>query len=176
MYWYPILRKNYYALDAARSLTNGTAAQSIFGVGFSCDAGTIYEFEAFVALATGTTSHNVSTTFLAGGSLTLTASSIYTTFSPSTNGGTGGADSSAFSTGTSSGGVLSAIRLNSTASTTASKGFMLRGIVRVNAAGTLTPQLTFSAAPGGTNTVAAESWITFTKLGSNTQTKIGPWA
>lgn len=53
---------------------------------------------------------------------------------------------------------------------------MIRGIVRVNAGGTITPQLTFSAAPGGTNQTTAESWMTFTKLGSNTQTQIGPWA
>jgi len=91
MHWYPILRKNYYQLNTARNLTNGTAAQSIFGVGFSCDAGTTYEFEAFIGLATGTTSHNVSVSFLAGGGLTLSGSSIFTSFSPSTSGATGGA-------------------------------------------------------------------------------------
>jgi hypothetical protein len=176
MYWYPILRKNYYSLSAARNLTNGTAAQSIFGVGFTFDAGTTYEFEGFVGLATGTTSHNVSVNFLAGGSLTLTGSSIFTSFCPSTSGSTGGADSTAWSTGTSTGGVLTALRMNTTSSTTSGKSFMIRGIVRVNAGGTITPQLTFSAAPGGTNQTTAESWMTFTKLGSNTQTQIGPWA
>jgi hypothetical protein len=176
MYWYPILRKNYYQLTSNRSIASSTSAQSIFGVAFSCDAGATYEFEAFIALNTGTNSHNVSVNFLAGGSLTLTGSSIYTTFSPSTSGSTGGADSTAWATGTSSGGVLTALRMNSSSSTTSSKSFMLRGVIRVNAAGTVTPQLTFSSSPGGTNEVRTESWMTITKLGSNTLTKIGPWA
>jgi hypothetical protein len=175
MYWYPILRKNYYQLTSARGISSTTSAQSIFGVGFGCDAGTTYEFEAFVGLSTGTNTHNVSVIFLAGGGLSLSGSSIYTTFSPSTNGSTGGADSTAWATGTSSGGVLTALRMNSSSSTTSSKAFMIRGVIRVNAGGTITPQLIFSSAPGGTNEIRAESWMSIIKLGSNTLTKIGPW-
>ena len=68
------------------------------------------------------------------------------------------------------GGVMNATN------TLASSYFRVKGIVRVNASGTVIPAITFSAAPGGTNTVGINSFITFTPIGTNTATSIGAWA
>jgi hypothetical protein len=47
------------------------------------------------------------------------------------------------------------------------------GIMRVNAAGNVVPQITFSAAPGGTNTMEIGSYLRFYPIGSNTVNAIG---
>jgi len=52
----------------------------------------------------------------------------------------------------------------------------LSGIVRVNAAGQITPQVTFSAGPTGTCETDADSFLMLIKLGSNTFAALGPWA
>ena len=60
--------------------------------------------------------------------------------------------------------------------TLAGSYFRVKGIIRVNASGTIIPAITFSAAPGGTNTVGINSFFTLTPIGSNTATTIGAWA
>ena len=61
-------------------------------------------------------------------------------------------------------------------STTSTAYFRVKGIVRINASGTIIPAITFSSAPGGTNTVGINSHFTLTPLGTNTVTAIGAWA
>lgn len=51
-----------------------------------------------------------------------------------------------------------------------------RGFVRINAGGTLIPQINFSANPTGTNLMKVGSYIMFSPMGSNTIASIGPWA
>jgi hypothetical protein len=53
-------------------------------------------------------------------------------------------------------------------STTAGVQFFFKGVISMNAGGTVTPQINFSANPGGTNLMKAGSYIKFTKLGVNT--------
>lgn len=64
------------------------------------------------------------------------------------------------------------------ASTTASeqKQIKVLGIVRVNATGTFIPQFIYSAAPGGTPTIKANSFIRLTPLGDNNVATQGTWA
>jgi hypothetical protein len=57
--------------------------------------------------------------------------------------------------------------------TTAGVQFFFKGIISMNAGGTVTPQINFSANPGGTNLMKAGSYIKFTKLGANTFSIIG---
>ena len=47
------------------------------------------------------------------------------------------------------------------------------GVMRVNAAGTLVPNIAFSAAPGGTNTTMIGSYLKFYPIGSNTIDFVG---
>jgi hypothetical protein len=64
------------------------------------------------------------------------------------------------------------------ASTSATENILIwvRGIVRVNAAGTFIPQFTYSAAPGGAPTIKEGTFLSLTKLGGNTVTTRGTWA
>jgi hypothetical protein len=60
-------------------------------------------------------------------------------------------------------------------STTENIVFGIWGILRVNAAGTFTPQFIYSAAPGGAPTIHNGTHFGLTKIASNTTTTIGPW-
>lgn len=169
----------FFRLDAALAGANGTSAQSLFGVGCTLSASTVYGFEIFAAIgkSAGTTSHNVSFGF--GGTATLT--SIYFTLDalsgvPSSTGVVAYANglfynnlvrnsataTQAFETATAA--VISGI-------------FVVRGIVSVNAGGTFIPQYTLSAAPGGAYSTMANSYMkVFPISASGANTNIGTWA
>jgi hypothetical protein len=51
----------------------------------------------------------------------------------------------------------------------------LRGVVRTNAAGTLTPQFQFSGTPGSAPIVQANSFFRLVPIGSSTVTNLGAW-
>jgi hypothetical protein len=51
---------------------------------------------------------------------------------------------------------------------------MFRGFINVNAGGTLTPQIAFSANPTGTNLMKAGSFFAFKPVGTNTVTVTSP--
>lgn len=61
-------------------------------------------------------------------------------------------------------------------STAVQTDITLSGIMRVNAAGSITPQVTFSAGPGGTCETDADSFLMFIKLGSNTFASLGSFS
>jgi len=63
----------------------------------------------------------------------------------------------------------------SPASTAATKSFKFSGYVYSTSFGGTTPQIAFSAAPGGTNQVTSGSYMKITPLGSGTTTQAGPW-
>lgn len=69
--------------------------------------------------------------------------------------------------------TVSAVAATSTAVQT---DITLQGILRVNAAGTINPQVTFSAGPTGTCETDADSYLMLIKLGSNTFSFVGPFA
>ena len=46
-------------------------------------------------------------------------------------------------------------------------------MLRMNAAGNVVPQITFSAAPGGTNTLEIGSYLRFYPVGSNAINSVG---
>ena len=74
------------------------------------------------------------------------------------------------------GDVATAVTLTA-ANTSATENLMikLKGILRVNGAGTVIPQLQYSAAPGGTPTLKANSYFFLRKLGSDTAATAGAW-
>lgn len=103
-----------------------------------------------------------------GGTTTIT-SAHFTTFYQTAAAGTTGTIINATSFASTVGGVI-----NET-STGAFGWFRVQGLIRVDAAGTLIPQIAFSAALGGTNTTGIDSYMKFTPLGTNPVTTSGAW-
>jgi hypothetical protein len=52
----------------------------------------------------------------------------------------------------------------------------LKGIMKTNAATTITPQFQYSAAPGGAPTVLPNSYIKLIPLGTSSMISVGNWA
>lgn len=169
-----------YTLNADRTIVAtvvGATFYSMFGVGLSVPIGA-YRFEIFGLMATGTTSHTVSVQM--GGSASIQDIQFYTDFlNIATSTGTAAA-----STPTSS--VRTAFNANpnstangviSPASAIATKSFNAVGIVRVSGAGTLNPQIGFSANPTGTNAMAKGSHLRIMPISTtiNANISYGTW-
>jgi len=167
--------QQYYRLDSALAGANGTSAQSIFGVGVTLSASTVYEFEMIFALSksAGTTAHIVGLGF-AG---TATLNNIYYLSSASV----ATSVTSAASIGSSYGSfaiTASNVNTNMTTTNAAITWFViLKGTVSINAGGTFIPQYTLSAAPGGAYSTAAGSFIKINPIGAaGANTSVGAWA
>jgi hypothetical protein len=165
----------FYRLNSNHTGNNATGAQSLFNVGVTLQASTVYAFTAdFLASKTsGTTSHTFGILF--GGTATLnnifyTAYVTGATVAPPTVG-----------TGTTIAAHLSAATLaNLTSATTASTiqyGYTYHGTVSINAGGTFIPQYQLSAAPGGAYSTVAGSFFAIWPIGAaGSNTSVGPWA
>jgi hypothetical protein len=163
-----------YRLNAALVGADATGAQSLFGVGVTLAASTVYEFEIVFAIqkSAGTTSHTVSILF--GGTASLN-NIFYQAV-----GGNGGSlpDSSASSTGRVATSSAAATAFTG-AITAASSGvyYTIKGNVSINAGGTFIPQYTLSAAPGGAYSTVAGSYVKIYPIGaSGSATNVGSWA
>jgi hypothetical protein len=167
--------QQYYRLDSAYAGSNVATAQSIFGVGVTLSASTVYEFEivAVFTKTAGTTAHTIGFGF--GGTATVNnilseirtwASSTGSTPSNSTNIYEGYSIS-----------VSSVASTPSFSSATIWVTSVIKGTVSVNAGGTFIPQYTLSAAPGGAYSTAAGSYIRINPLSaSGAVTNVGTWA
>jgi hypothetical protein len=71
--------------------------------------------------------------------------------------------------------VSTAVVLNAT-STALRTTIRAKGIIRTNAASTVTPQITFSAGPTGTCQVGLDSFFRIWPVGANTVASVGSWA
>jgi hypothetical protein len=159
----------YYAVGATpRSLSSATGAQSAFGVGYTVQGSTAYQFEIVLTLTMGTTTSRT-TGFNFGGTATLT-SGFLTAVTVVNATGASTAPTMAFTTTPGTNLVLNS------SSTTAGLTTRITGVLRVNAGGTIIPQVAFSAAPGGTNTVNTNSFMFIRPIGTNTATSVGAWA
>jgi hypothetical protein len=159
--------RHYICNSVAYTLTNGTSEQSIFGKSVSLAASTTYRFRALYNIGTGSTSHTTATGF----SLTNSLSScnyFAQLISAALN---------TISTSISSVMVASASAkvLNAT-SATVTTVIRLEGVIRTNLATTLTPQITFSAAPGTTCQLYADSFFEIEPIGISTDTSCGAWS
>ena len=167
--------QQYYRLNADYVGSNATGAQSLFGVGVTLSASTVYEFEIVGVLTktAGTTAHTIGFGF--GGTSTINnvlteirtwASSTASTPSNNANIYEGYATS-----------VSSIASTPSFSSATIFSTFVIKGTVSVNAGGTFIPQYTLSAAPGGAYSTAAGSYIRINPLSaSGAATNVGTWA
>jgi hypothetical protein len=148
--------------------------QSIFGVGCTLSASTVYEFEILVPLSktAGTTSHTVALGFGGTASINNIAYQVYNSLSPT-------AFSTAEQTTTASFIQTAASSVLTGSSTAAFRSyvFLLKGTVSINAGGTFIPQYTLSAAPGGAYSTAASSYIRINPLSaSGAATNVGTWS
>lgn len=143
------------------SPTNGTV---------TLDASTTYFMEAvyYITRSVGSNSHTLSTLFALGGTLTSIA---YTADTTSTAGNSLGAVSRIYATA-ATGTVVTAASTATNENITVT----LRGVVRTNAAGTFTPQIQYSAAPGGAPTILANSYFRLTPIGTNSVGSVGNWS
>lgn len=153
-------RLNYSIVGSDFSLTAGTGVQSAFpttGDVFTLVASTTYEFEgAYYIDKSGTTCTTAMAFALAGGAsiTSITYTAIAQNVAVNTTGATHG---SAWIN------QVASTVVNATASTAVYIKF--KGIIRMNAGGTVTPQINFSAAPT-TPLMKANSYIKFTPIGT----------
>ncbi len=149
----------YAIVSSDFNLTNGSSSQSALPSDrntFTATASTIYEVEGSYIMSTGT-SNNKTTAISFGGTATASYVALNAIGWNATPGNT-----------TSTQGSTAVITLSSTVITASTNAagvqINFKGIIAVNTGGTITPQITFSSAPGGTNTMKAGSYIKFTPL------------
>ncbi len=158
-------------LTADISLADVNTVQALFTAGsFTAEATTSYDFEGFyhISRTAGTTSHTTAVLF--GGAATLTSIRYLAQVTNATG-------NVLAATQQIVGEAATAVTLTA-ANTSATEHLVigLRGIVRINGAGTFIPQLQYSVAPGGTPTHKANSYFLMRKLGINTVAVGGAFA
>jgi hypothetical protein len=169
-----IAAEQFIALASGYTGADSASAQKVFNSStngaVTLAASTTYMMEGvyYITRAAGTTSHTLSTLFALGGTLTSIA---YTAETTSTTGNALGAVSRIYATGATAT-VVTAASTSATENITVT----IRGIVRTNSAGTFTPQIQYSAAPGGAPTVLANSFFKLTPIGNNTVDTVGNWS
>lgn len=165
----------FTALTADRSGSDTNSAQAVFGSSedaITLPAATAYHFKAlyYITRSAGTTSHTTSVLF--GGTATYT-SIMYVIESTTTTGGPTATTNSQQLVATAATATVAA-----TTSTSATENIVIKleGIMRINASGTVIPQIQYSAAPGGAPTFKANSYFMLTPIGSNTVASVGNWS
>lgn len=159
------------AIDADQTGTNGTGAQNWFPTlgAVAVEAGVAYQMWGLLNLTrtAGTTSHTTSQLFAGTASVTSILWQAIVNSTDTEANGNANKTTARVATAT----VIKA------ASTSATEAFSiaLRGIVRINAAGTFIPQFQYSAAPGGAPSIRANSFFKMIKLGAGFTAR-GTWS
>jgi hypothetical protein len=151
---------------------NSASAQPWFPTtgGVTVVASTTYFFEGWLLTTrtAGTTSHTTGNLF--GGTATLTSIDYEISWR------TGDANSAAASNKIRATAATNTVFKAASTSATEDIDAEVRGVVRVNAAGTFIPQFQYSATPGGTPTIKRGSYFRMWPVGDNTVTTVGTWA
>lgn len=165
----------FTALTADRTGSDTSSAQAVFGStedAITLPAATSYHFKAlyYITRSAGTTSHTTSVLF--GGTATFT-SIMYVIESTTTTGAPTATTNSQQLVATAATATVAA-----TTSTSATENIVIKleGIMRINASGTVIPQIQYSAAPGGAPTFKANSYFMLTPIGSDTVASVGNWS
>lgn len=169
------------ALSADYTLTSTASAQKAFNAStngaITLPASSAYLLEMELMLTnTGTTSHTWALLF--AGTATLTALDYQIRGrSGATSLLTLAADSSA-SQQTGAGSLPTTGLVATAASTSATENVLLtvRGVLRINGAGTFIPQVKASADPVGTQKMLRGSFLRLTPFGADTATNLGNWS
>jgi hypothetical protein len=169
-----VATEQFIALVSDYIANDSASAQKVFNSptngAITLDAGTTYMMEGvyYITRALGSNSHTLGVLFALGGSLT---SITYTADTTSTASYALGAVSRFYNTTAS----LLTVTAAST-STTENITVVIKGIVRTNAAGTFTPQIQYSSAPGGAPTILKNSYFKLTPVGNSTVASVGNWS
>lgn len=156
-------------LSAPFTLSNSNLDQNAFPS--ACDEFTLssnktYFFKGKYLLSTGTTTHTTAMNWIVSSGLAITSMEyVASIFSSALN------TISTASSRVQISGIGSKV-LNAT-STAATTTIEFEGVLRCTTGGKLTPQLKFSAAPGGTNQMKIGSFIEFTEIGSDIIQTVG---
>lgn len=163
-----------FRLDSANAGANNTSTQNIFPQSPTVEASSVYAFDIVFSLSktAGTTNHFISFGF--GGTATLNNIFWYfdsSAFTPSTVAAT--FTSAGYYTGV----TLQNITGNVGTAATMNWWMRVTGTVSINAAGTLIPQYSLSAAPGGAYSTNIGAFYRLRRLGpSGANTALGAWA
>jgi len=166
--------QQYYRLNSDYVGSNATGAQTLFNVGVTLSASTVYEFEIVVDLSrsAGSTSHTIALGF--GGTATVN-NILYQGYTNQLSSSTPSGQSN--NAGSFVANSTSATVITTTISGNNTNYFIAKGTVSINAGGTFIPQYTLSAAPGGAYSTAAGSYIRINPLSaSGAATNVGTWA
>jgi len=159
----------YSVVGSDFTLSAALGVQSAFpttGDVWTVDANTLYEVEGNYIITTGTTTTKTTAIAFALTTATVNYLALNVTGWNSVPGTVATAQGTVQMTSVGST-VITAT------ATTAGVGIYFKGIVSIGTGGSITPQINFSANPGGTNLMKAGSFIRFRRLGVNTFTTIG---
>lgn len=158
------------------TLTAASGVQSAFPTAqdvLTVVGSTSYEFEGQYIINTGATTHTTALAFaLAGGASVTSFEYVAETHSAAANTVTQATTSALWWVTHVSGVASKVINATNTAVYTIIK---FKGIARMNAGGTITPQINFSANPTGTNLMKVGSYIKFKPIGNSSVKAVGPW-
>ncbi len=164
----------YYRLNANLAGASVNTAQSVFGVGVTLAASTVYQFEGlYVLTKTATaTAHTLGLGF--GGTATVN-NIAYTAGGYFALGAIGALDSNV-EFGASNTTANTTVSGTTGANATLSIAYLVRGTVSINAGGTFIPQYTTSVA-AGVYTTNAGSYIRFVPIGAaGSASSQGTWS
>jgi hypothetical protein len=161
-------------LTSSRTISAATGNQNIFGTPqdvITLAANTTYLIRGYLHLTMGTTAaRNITLRFTEGVTVNPPTINFNVLGTPSTSGGaTRTQDSAAFTT-TAGGNITASTITNNTYTA------VITGMIKTVDSVTITPQIAFSANPGGTNSINMGSFISFIPYGSNTMAAVGPWS
>jgi len=171
-----IPNEQFFRLNNNLAGANATGAQSVFGVGVTLAASTVYEFEIFVTLnkTAGTTSHTISWGY--GGTATIFNTLLYTLLSQLNANPPTSTTFTPFSPYVYTSTTSTVLTANITSAINTSV-FLTKGTVSISAGGTFIPQYTLSVAPGGAYSTLAGSYMKIKPIGvSSANTSVGTWA
>lgn len=160
--WYPA------RVPSDFTMVNSNTVQPAFPTTidvWTLQGNTTYYFRGSYIITSGSTSHSVGMSFALGGGASLTRIN-YTTLGKQSGTATGTPTMQTVST--------NANTAATTAATTGLHTITFEGWITINAGGTVTPSVTFSADPTGTILMKTDSWIMFTPVGDGSFVSAGP--
>lgn len=163
-----ILSSNYIANDSA-------SAQKVFNVpsagAITVTSNTTYAFEAvyYISPSINFNAVSLATLFALGGTLTGIRYKVESTV---------GLSSAVLTAKVAQVSAVTATTVTDAAPGGAATNFVLslRGVLRTNTGGTLTPQIQFSGTPGSAPVILANSYFRIVPMGTGSVTTVGNWS
>lgn len=165
--------EQFISLTSTYTLASQTGAQKLFNSttngALTVKGSTSYFFECFYTLTSMSgTSGNGGFSVLGAGTATVTSAAFWAT----------GLDNTTLTTGAAIGGSFTASATTTNNITTAATGtavaVLIRGIIRINAGGTIIPSVSLANAAAAV--VGVNSYFRIYPIGTNTTTNVGNWS